>query len=221
MKFKNIIAWLLAASCLLLLAACNETPPIETTTGETTSAETTTAESTSLLTETYVFPPASQTNSPKVDLWIAPGFDEWLFTPEYEMESSEKYDFSFIIMNAEKKREIPSFWSMPYEITCHIVNKTGEPFWQVGTAYLEYKGVTVSGVEGWIRVPYANVAENKQGKLEYANGEGDYMIDLQNRDHLGDGLSPSTTYESGDYRIVFYLNDGPHYVYFYVTATPV
>ncbi len=223
MNFKALISLLLTLSLVLLLISCNETPPLETTTGEMTTAETTetsasTTESTSLLTETYVFPPPPSTG---IDHWIVPSDKEWLFTPEYGKESSEKYDFEFMIMDAEKRGEFSSFWSMPYEITCHIVNKTGEPFWQVGTAYLEYKGVTVSGVEGWIRVPYANVTENKRGLLEYPSGEGTYVLDLQNNENLGENLSWNTTYDSGIYRLVFFLNDGPHYVYFFVQATPV
>ena len=224
MKFKALISLLLTLSLVLLLISCNETPPTQTTTGETTTEETTTAETTkattessSLLTETYVFPPAPSTG---VHHWNVPINKEWLFTPEYEKESSEKYDFEFTITNASQDGKLANFWSMPNDITCHIVNKTGEHFWQVGTAYLEYKSVTVSGVEGWIRVPYANITENKQGLLEYPSGEGTYTLELNNQEHLGENLSSWATYESGDYRIVFFLNDGPHYAYFFVTAVP-
>lgn len=228
MKFKNIITWLLAVSCLLLLAACNETPLIETTTGETTSAETTTLETTTAETTTTVETtteavPEFQKGGRMLSDWsprMSWMFYPWTISPDYEYEPSRDYEIEITGISDE------IYESLPRTVTLQITSKTGKPITQYGSPYLEiYEAAMFEGVGAWVRMPYIVEEEAEAGltpresSYEYKLGISENMLPifefpeeyaLYYQMHIRD-MARSETLKC---RIVLYLNDGPHYVEF-------
>lgn len=109
---------------------------------------------------------------------------------------------------------------MPRTITCKITNQTGEDFFQLGSAYIEYyKEDALSGIGGWVRVPYVNEDDNAKDKIVYENGEGTYTLDISKYTKSDKENVSYYHFAAGRYRVVFYLNDGPHYVRFMILST--
>lgn len=163
----------------------------------------------------------------------------WYFYPEYEKEDSQNFAFEITIENSEivdiedtefahlKDNELFApengvlFELMPQTLTCKITNQTGEDFFQLGSAYLEcYKADALSGIGGWVRVPYVNEDDNAKGKIFYENGEGTYTLNINKYKKSAREDVAYRYFEAGFYRVVFYLNDGPHYVRFMILYTP-
>ena len=52
----------------------------------------------------------------------------------------------------------------------------------------------------------------------YEGGEGEYVFHLAR--HRYDGVGKNTLFDVGLYRLVFFLDDGPHYVNFGIFYMP-
>ncbi len=244
---RTLIFLIVAAICFTgMLTACEQVPDesaIQTTSAEpstdpqTTTAETTTETTTShsmIITHSEVIPRQTTAEKPGGNVyqpttpyhsgklyWYAPT-DEWYYSPAYETKPSENYDFVFTLKDAhqEANAPLPCFHIMPSLIVCEIKNQTGEGFSRVGSAYLEYLTVAPSGQQAWVRVPYVNTDENREGVHTYPQATAEYIVKMNESRYLGDNLLSFSVYPSGNYRLVFFLDDGPHYVEFICLSAP-
>ena len=108
---------------------------------------------------------------------------------------------------------------MPDQIVFTIRNKTGEPFKMMGSPLLEcHRNFVLSDRGGWTRAPYYDHEANERDVTVYENGEGIYVFDLENCQPYEDVVYKY--YDGGRYRVIFYLNDGPHYVTFIADGPP-
>lgn len=235
MKFKTLISLLLTLSLVLFLISCNETPPIETTTGETTSAETTaettsaeptttepttsetTTEETTIPEETYKKGMTMNTWRPEISLVYYP----WTITLDYEYDTSENYDIEIIA-------DIPpeGYPYLPETITMQITNKTGVPIKQYGSPHIEiYERTATGGMGAWVRIPYINEEEADAGIIERESSYTYEMVVknglrpvLDNKNYVIyydiQAITNNNKDEDARCRIVLYLDDGPHYVEF-------
>lgn len=213
MKFKALISLLLTLSLVLLLISCNETPPTQTTTGETTTAETT-AETTS----------AEILKNQRPKPWstlICMEQHPWTLSPNYERANAELYDFTIELLSPDFDYHEIGYTMLPTTFVLKITNKTNLPIMQYGSAYIEMYEKTAYGEElgAWVRLPYVNLTENKEGVFVHES-EYEYVLDLTQNLHSYMETSFDFRYflnnstEDAKCRIVLYLNDGPHYVEF-------
>lgn len=119
--WKKSISFLLLFGLALffpLLSSCNQYDSIDDTTSNLEKSDETTRN----------FLPENLDWQPEFDT-------PWQYSPEYDMEKSEDYDFEITvdvdILRSEKIE------AMLAGGTCHIVNKTGKPFRQYGSAFIE------------------------------------------------------------------------------------
>lgn len=101
----------------------------------------------------------------------------------------------------------------------NIQSRTWEPFKMMGSPLLEcHRNFLLSDRGGWTRAPYYDHEANERDVTVYENGEGIYVFDLENCQPYEDVVYKY--YDGGRYRVIFYLNDGPHYVTFIADGPP-
>ncbi|MBQ8497422.1 MAG: hypothetical protein IJ489_08230 [Clostridia bacterium] len=164
---------------------------------------------------------SSSENNIKYRTWEPLIGHDWQYTPDYETESSEDFDFeiTYILPNGEITDEDGRYNIMPDQIVFTIRNKTGKPFKMIGSPLLEcYRNFVLSGRGGWTRAPYYDREANEKGETVFENGEGIYVFDLKECQPYDDIIYEY--YDGGRYRVIFYLNDGPHYVTFIADGPP-
>ena len=136
--------------------------------------------------------------------WKPDAGEPWNFTPTLGNvgEDAEKYDFEITL-------EQTVYSGVPDSISYTLVNKTGEPFYTCGEfiekAYSNPFPPYFDEVSAaWIRIPY------------YRTPIWAYCPDseVDGKIILSQFLEEDFTFTPGDYRIIFFLSDGPHYVYF-------
>ena len=196
--WKKLISFLLLFGLVLffpLLSSCDQYDIIDDTTSDTEGSDETTR------------------NFLPENLDWRPEFDTpWQYSPEYDMEKSEDYDFEITVdVDILRSEKIEAMFAGG---TCHIVNKTGKPFRQYGSAFIEkfypnaFRHDDMLFGDGWIRIPYVDMGDFRR-EIFY-DGEGTYKLDL---------LHSYTMhyFGVGEYRVVIFLDDGPHYAYFEIT----
>ncbi len=141
------------------------------------------------------------------DGWYPDDSEPWNFTPTFGNlgEDTDQYDFEITL-------ESTVYAGTPEFISYTLVNKTGESFYTCGE-FIEkayeagfppyYDEVSAA----WIRIPFYRTPiwgycpnSRVEGKIELAKY-----------------LKEDYTFTPGNYRLVIFLNDGPHYVYFKIT----
>ena len=154
------------------------------------------------------------------DIWEPLVGHDWLYTPDYETDPVENFDFEITYVQPDSTITVKDghYSIMPKQIIFTIRNKTGEPFQMMGSPLLEcYRKFIFSGRGGWIRAPYFDY-EADETITVFEDGVCEYVFDLE-KCQPNNGVIYKD-YDGGHYRLIFYLNDGPHYVTFIADGPP-
>ncbi len=167
---------------------------------------------------------SSSSNENKIeyrDIWEPLAGHDWLYTPDYETESGENFDFEITYVQPDSTITVKDghYSIMPKQIVFTIRNKTGEPFQMIGSPLLEcYRHFVFSDRGGWMRAPYFDHEADERGITVFEDGVCEYVFDLEKCRPYEDIIYEH--FDGGRYRLIFYLNDGPHYVTFIADGPP-
>ena len=142
-----------------------------------------------------------------------PNYDEpWNFTPA-QTKTDRETDWGYDIVFSTEK---PAYTADVELIRGIAVNQTGEWMYvSSGTPFIEKFYMSAfpnpyGSVDAWVRLPYYPDDENVFGSYSSADNDAGFVFYPK---YLKNGcvLTP------GEYRMVVYLADGPHYAYFEIT----
>ena len=133
--------------------------------------------------------------------------EPWNFDPVFPFNDECEYDSEFTI-------EQSTYSEAPEYFVCTAVNKTGKTFRVGARIAVEklYNGIYYSSFgemeSAWVRIPYGGASVVGVSA----------RADVTWRQEVSKYLQKDFDFTPGQYRLVMFAGDGPHYAYFEITG---